>query len=57
MKLRRIFAAALIVLGAVLMLAAPNSAGMSRTLSDIGIALIVLGILVEAIGITLERQR
>jgi drug/metabolite transporter (DMT)-like permease len=57
MKLRRIFAAALIVLGAVLMLAAPNSAGMSRTLSDIGIALIVLGVLVEAVGITLERQR
>lgn len=57
MKLRRIFAAALIVLGAVLMLAAPNSAGMSQTLSDIGIALIVLGILVEAVGITLERQR
>jgi drug/metabolite transporter (DMT)-like permease len=55
MKLRRILAAVLIVLGAVLMLAAPESTGVSPALG--GIVLIVLGVLVEAIGIALERRR
>jgi hypothetical protein len=48
MKPRRLVAGVLVVLGAVLMFAAP------ATMS--GVALIGLGILVEIVGIMLERR-
>jgi hypothetical protein len=48
MKPRRLVAGALVVLGAVLMFAAP------ATLS--GVVLIVVGVLVEIVGIMLERR-
>ncbi len=48
MKKRRIIAAGLIVLGALLLLFATETAG--------GIALIVAGVAVEIIGIALEHK-
>jgi drug/metabolite transporter (DMT)-like permease len=51
---RRVIAAILIVLGGVLMFAAPDTIGKRETFN--GFALIVLGIVIEAIGMVLERR-
>lgn len=50
----RVFAFALIVLGGVLMFAAPETAGKKETFN--GIALIVVGLVIEIIGIAMERR-
>ena len=47
-KARRIFAVVLIVLGAVLMLAAPDTVS--------GALMMAIGILVEIVGIALEKR-
>lgn len=54
MKPRRILAVVLIIVGIVLMVAAPESAGAPSTGGAIG--LIVLGMLIELVGIMLERR-
>ena len=51
MKLRKVVAAILVVLGVVLMVLAPE------TPRGIGIALIAIGIVIETVGIALERRR
>lgn len=48
-KTRRIIAGSLIVLGGIFLFLAPETMG--------GIALIAIGIVIEGIGIYLERQR
>jgi drug/metabolite transporter (DMT)-like permease len=49
MKPRRVLAALLIALGAVLLFAAPETLG--------GVLAIVAGITIEVVGIALERRR
>ena len=53
MKLRRTIAGILIVLGIVLMVFAPETMG-GETIG--GIALIVAGIIIEIVGIVLEKR-
>jgi hypothetical protein len=48
MKPRRLLAGTLVVVGAVLMFAAPETVS--------GVAMIALGVLVEIVGIMLERR-
>ena len=48
MKPRRITAIALVILGGLLLLLAPETRG--------GLALVALGVVVEIVGITLERR-
>jgi hypothetical protein len=48
MKPRRILAIALVVLGGLLLFLAPETVG--------GLALMVLGVVIEIAGITLERR-
>lgn len=55
MKPRRMLAIALIVLGMVLLIAVPESAGAPP--NGAAAALIVIGLLVEIIGIALEHRR
>ncbi|MGQ0577945.1 MAG: hypothetical protein ACT4PQ_03430 [Betaproteobacteria bacterium] len=49
MKPRRVVAALLIVLGAVMLFAAPETLG--------GVLAIAAGVIVEIVGITLEKRR